>query len=214
MIIMKEKIPNNKNEVTSDYVEGNERGSGIAEEERLEKLQNSIDEIIEKMDLLDEQIDHLEQNESNMTWEAYDEKYTELLDYQTNLVQQQAEYTQELLGAYSGQLKESASKTNEESKVRSAARIIKKTAWRGVKKGANYVWDNKEKWYHSLMEKGQESQDRVRAIKDKAEAAVDRHSLEELESNVQKILNKKRNEEVISVYENFYFRAAKEKRGA
>ena len=123
---MKEKILINKSEETSDYLDGNERGSSITEEERLDKLQNSIDEIIEEMDLLDEQIDHLEQNESNMTWEAYDEKYTELLDYQTNLVQQQAEYTQELLGAYSDQLKESTSKTNGESKVKSAARIIKK----------------------------------------------------------------------------------------
>lgn len=175
------------------------------------KIPNNIDEITKILELLDEQIAYLEQNESNMTWESYDKSYTELLDYQTELVQRQAEYSSELLEGYSDQLKESTTKTNKESKVKSTTRVITNTIGSGIKKGAIYAWNNKEKWHRSLMDKGQEQKDKLLAEKDKAIVAVERHSTEQVKENARKILAKKQNEEVLSTYERFYLQAAKKK---
>lgn len=182
------------------------------------KIPNSIDGITKSLELLDEQFAYLEQNESNMTWESYDKAYTELLVYQTELVQRQAEYSSGLLEGYSDQLKELTTEINEESKVKSPARVITNTIGSGIKKGAIYAWNNKEKWHSSLMEKGQEQKnkllaekDKFLAEKDKAIVAVERHSTEQVKNNAKKILNKKQNEEVISTYERFYLQAAKEK---
>lgn len=169
---------------------------------------------------LDEQLENLNQAESDMTTEAYDlawdmcdNAYAILLDYQTELVGKQADYSMKLLQGYSEQLEGLGFESNEENAMRNAVKQLKDMIWKAIKKGAAYAWDNKEKWHQIIMEKGYEIQDDLLAEKSKAEAAVERASIETVKNNVQDIQNKHRNGEALSMYEKYYFQAAKEKLG-
>lgn len=172
------------------------------------KIPNRIDEIIKALELVEEEISVLEKNEKNMTWESYDEEYTKLLDYQTELVQKQMVYTSESL---SNQVNELEAVTKRRRGLRKTDTFIKRKAWSGIKKGATYAWENKGRLADNLMENAEKQKSEFLKNKSKAEKAVERDSLELVERKIKEILSKKRNDEVISTYEEFYIRAAKKK---
>lgn len=74
--------------------------------------------------------------------------------------------------------------------MRNAVKELKTIIWDDIKKGATYAWVNKEKWYQIMMEKGYEIQDKLLKEKSKAEATVEKDSIEKVKGNVNHILNK------------------------
>ena len=174
-----------------------------------EEYTKIIEEIVDLLELVDELFDYLNEHENDMSWENYDAASEELINLQTYLVEKQSEYSSKLLEGYSEELISKVSGSRKENLGWNITRRVGRVIFGTIKKGATYVWDNKEELYASMMEKGEEQQNKIREQKSRMEALVERQSMEEIKRNVQNLRNKKQNGGTITLEEKFYYQVAK-----